>query len=308
MGEMISYTSLTESSLEDALEVLNRNLVYDNTTLEQFRHNTVGDPDYDPSLAVLAVENSRPCGLIVAVSRVQNDHRTGGVKFIAVDEEFRNRGIGSKLLALVEQRFLELGVRSVNVGFTRPNYLVPGVDPRYTVACAFLLRRGYKRCGEAFNMDVDLSKSDWSTAEMEEKLERQGIVVRRLRTDECEKFLQWMAGDGWSKGWQYQVARAASMDPVAVFVGERVGDRQFLAFACYDGVRPGWFGPMGTTERMRGSGIGSVTFLKCLQDMKAKGYRVCEINSVGPLYFYSKVANAIVSRIFWQFEKELHQG
>ncbi|MDH7601251.1 MAG: GNAT family N-acetyltransferase [Armatimonadota bacterium] len=303
--EMVEYVYLTDSNLSQGLEILNRNLVYDQTTIDQFRHNTIGDPDYDPSLALMAVENGKPCGLIVAVSRQGDDGPTGGIKFIAVDREFRNRGIGSELLARVERRLAELGVRSVNVGFTRPNYLMPGVDPRYTVACAFLLRRGYIRRGEAFNMDVDLAASDWSTRELEAKLAEQGIAVERLRRDEIERFRRWMTEDGWSAGWQYQVMRAATMEPIAVFVGKRVEDNSFVAFACYDGVRPGWFGPMGTTQSMRGTGIGSVTFLKCLQDMKAKGYRVCEINSVGPLYFYSKVANAVVSRIFWQFEKEL---
>ncbi len=302
---MIEYVSLTDSNLDEGLEVLNRNLVYDQTTIDQFKHNTIGDPDYDPDLALLAVQNGKPCGLIVAVSRQDNQNRNGGIKFFAVDSEFRNQGIGSALISRVEGKLAEMGVRSVNVGFTRPNYLLPGVDPRYTVACAFLLRRGYKRYGEAFNMDVDLGASDWCTRDLEERLAKQGIIVERLRADEIERFRQWMAEDGWSAGWQYQVMRAATMDPIAVFVGKRWEDGRFVAFACYDGVRPGWFGPMGTTESMRGTGIGSVTFLKCLQDMKAKGYPVCEINSVGPLYFYSKVANAVVSRIFWQFEKEL---
>jgi GNAT superfamily N-acetyltransferase len=302
---MIDYVSLTNDNLREGLEVLNRNLTYDNTTIEQFTHNTVGDPDYDPNLALLALCNGKPCGLMVAVSRPENGNRSGGIKFFAVDKEFRDQGIGSEMLARIERRLREMQVKSVIVGFTRPNYLMPGVDPRYTVACAFLLRRGFKRYGEAFNMDVDLMQSDWSTDELEQKLASQGVVVRRLRPDEREKLRNWMAEDGWSAGWQYQVMRAAQMDPIAVFVGERVSEGKFVAFACYDGVRPGWFGPMGTTESMRGTGIGSVTFLKCLQDMKKKGYKVCEINSVGPLYFYSKVANAVVSRIFWQFEKSL---
>jgi len=320
---MIEYANLTESNLESALGVMNLNLEFDNTTtLDLLRYKTLDDPDYDPSLGVLALADGEPCGFMFAVVRTEGDKKVGGLKFFAVDEAFRNRGIASEMLRRIEEGVRTAGARSMRIGFIRPNYLMPGVDPRYTVACAFLLRRGFKRAGEAFNMDVELDASDWSTDQIEARLAQDGIIVRRLRSDECEKLRQWMIEDGWSAGWQYQTLRSAEMDPIAVFVGERAtgvsgferGEAErksrntgaeFVAFACYDGVRPGWFGPMGTSESMRGTGIGSVTFLKCLQDMKAKGYRVCEINSVGPLYFYSKAANAVVSRIFWQFEKEL---
>ena len=76
-------------------------------------------------------------------------------------------------------------------------------------------------------------------------------------------------------------------------------------FAVYDGVRPAWFGPMGTSEAMRGTGVGSILLLKCLEDMRGKGYPISHICAVGPLYFYSKVVGAAVSRTFWLMEKEL---
>jgi GNAT superfamily N-acetyltransferase len=198
------------------------------------------------------------------------------------------------------------GAKSLGVGMSRPSYFTPGVDPRYTVAAAFFLRRGFVKGGEAFNMDVDLSASDWDTTELEERLARNGYTVRRLRPDEKNRLREWMTSNGYSAGWQYQVLRGAEMDPVAVFIAEQ--DGEIVAFAGYDGVRPGWFGPMGTRENLRGGGIGSATFLKCLQSMKEVGYKVCEINSVGPLYFYSKVANAKVSRLFWQFSKQLRDA
>ncbi|MGC8863232.1 MAG: GNAT family N-acetyltransferase [Armatimonadota bacterium] len=297
-----TYTRLTESNLPEALNVLNRNLVFDSgLTLDLLQYKTFEDPDYDPELGIVVQENDRVIGCAFGVVRREDQEITGGLKFIAVDAEFRNRGVATRMLQEIERRIRESGATSLVVGFTRPNYLMPGVDPRYTPACAFLLRRGFSKSGEAFNMSVELAASDWSTDDLEGRLAAHGITVRRLRADERDKLREWMERDGWSKGWQYQTLRAAEAEPPAVFIAERGGE--FVAFACYDGVRPGWFGPMGTSEHARGLGIGSATFLKCLQDMKAKGYRVCEINSVGPLYFYSKTANATVSRVFWQFYK-----
>lgn len=299
---MVEYVPLSDANLEAALEVLNRNLEYDNgTTPELLRHKTLEDPDFDPALTWMAMTDGAARGVMVGVCRPTESTPSAAVKFFAVDARYRDRGIASEMLSRIESAARARGVESMGIGFTRPNYLMPGLDPRYTVAAAFLLRRGYKRTGEAFNMDVDLADSDWSTKEIEARLAADGIACRRLEPNEREIFGEWMTEAGYSAGWRYQTLRAAEMDPPAVFIAEKGGE--YAAFACFDGVRPGWFGPMGTLESMRGSGIGSVTFLRCLQDMKARGYRICEINSVGPLYFYSKVANAVVSRVFWQFEK-----
>jgi len=304
VSDTIEYNTLSESNLEAALGILNRNLEYDNTTtLNLLRHKTIEDPDFDPSMGIIAYAEGEPHGFMFAVCRDEGDKRSATVKFFAVDSAYRNRGIATEMLSRIESRARAANAGVLRVGMSRPNYLMPGVDPRYTVACAFLLRRGFKRTGEVFNMDVDLSASDWSTDEIEKRLAMDGILCRRLEPNEKDRLLEWMSSEGYSSGWQYQTLCAAEVDPPAVFVAEKNGE--LIAFACFDGVRPGWFGPMGTRESMRGAGIGSVTFLKCLQDMKARGYRVCEINSVGPLYFYSKVANAKVSRIFWQFEKNL---
>lgn len=299
---MIEYINLIEDNLEAVRELSNRNLEFDPINPDLFRHLTLDDPDFDPALSVVAMQDDKSCGYILGICRKTDDGVSGGIKLLAVDKEFRNQGIATEMLSRIEQQAKIRGALALRVGFTRPNYLTAGLDPRYTLAAAFFTRRGYNRRSDAYNMDVDLAVSDWSTSAIESKLSAQNIVCRRLGKDEKQRLHDWMEKDGFSTGWRYQVMHAADQDPVAVFIAEQ--DGEIIAFACYDGVRPGWFGPMGTTQNLRGGGVGTVTFLKCLQSMKEVGYKVCEINSVGPLYFYSKVANAKVSRIFWQFEKK----
>jgi len=295
--------ALTPNNIEIARQICHCCLPYDRVSADVFRHKTLEDPDFDPELAVLAVEDGQPRGFMMGVCRAAEQEVGAGIKVFGVREDYRGRGIASAMLARIEHAAADRGAEKLNVGFTRPNYLTPGLDPRYTPAAAFLLRRGFARRGETFNMDVDLLSSDWSTSDLERRLEQEGVTCRRLEPHERERLREWMAADGFSEGWRYQVMHAAQQDPVAVFIAEK--DGAIVAFACYDGVRPGWFGPMGTTQSMRGIGIGTVTFLRCLQSMKAVGYQICEICAVGPLYFYSKTANARVSRIFWGFEKEL---
>jgi mycothiol synthase len=300
----VEYVPLSEANLGNALGILNRNLPYDNdTTLELLRYKTLEDPDFNPGLTWVATVDGAPHGVMVGVCRPAESAPLATVKFFAVDPACRDRGIASEMLSRIESAARSAGAKTMNIGFSRPNYLMPGLDPRYTVGAAFLLRRGYQRAGEAFNMDVNLADSDWSTDDIQARLAAEGIICRRLASTEREVFGQWMTVAVYSPGWRYQALRAAEMDPPAVFVAEK--DDKFVAFACFDGVRPGWFGPMGTKESVRGSGIGSAILIQCLQDMKARGYGVCTINSVGPLYFYSKVAHAVVSRIFWHLEKRL---
>lgn len=299
---MIEYVSLDEDNLQDVHELSNRNLEYDRVSLDLFRYKTLEDPDFDPAMATVAMVDGKPCGYAMAVCRTTQERVTAGLKLFAVDPAYRGQRIASGMLAAVERAAGARGAESLSVGFIRPNYLTPGIDPRYTEAVAFLLRRGFERMGESFNMDVDLSASDWSTGELEARLAKEDVACRRLRADEKEKLGEWMLRE-FSAGWRYQVLRAAEMDPIAVFIAEK--DGEILGFASYDGVRPRWFGPMATSENARCGGIGSVTFLRCLQDMKAVGYDICEIGAVGPLYFYSKIAAAKVSRIFWLMEKRL---
>lgn len=300
---MLEIRPLDEDLLEETRLMCNRVMEFDQLPAEWFRYKTLGDPDFDPAMTLIAVDSDKVRGAMMGVCRAGSDSVTGGIKFFVVDEESRNRGIASELLKRVEAVAAERGAGSLTVGFTRPNYITAGLDPRYTTAVAFLLRRGFERRAETFNMDVDLTASDWSTTDLEVRLADQGITCRRISHDEFSALDDYLIKAGHSTGWRYQIAHAATQEPPGVFVAEK--DGEVIAFACYDGVRPGWFGPMGTSPTLRGSGIGTLTFLKCLQSMKKVGYTTCVINCVGPLYFYSKVANARVSRVFWQFEKSL---
>ena len=300
---MIEYTTLSEDNIKAVCALSNRNLELDKVSPAVFRDETFGDPDFDPAMAFVATSDGKPCGLMVAVCRNTDDGIIAGIKIFAVDQEFRNQGIASEMLRRVEGEAKARKATSLIIAYTRPNYMTPGLDPHYTLATSFVYLRGFEKCGESYNMDVELSKSDWSTVELEEKLAKDGVVCRRLRVEETERLVDWITEQGYRAGWQYQTTKAAGKKPAAVFIAEKADE--ILGFAAYDGLRPGYLGPMATAKNLRGGGIGSVTYLKCLQSMKEVGYKVCHINAVSPLAFYSKASNAKVSRIFWHWKKML---
>ena len=94
-------------------------------------------------------------------------------------------------------------------------------------------------------------------------------------------------------------------DPIAIHVALVAGEVQ--AFSGHNGnnIGMGWFGPMGTDPSLRGKGIGEVLLKRCLQDMKDWGLKTSIIPWVGPIGFYAHFANAVISRVFWRFEKRL---
>ena len=91
-----------------------------------------------------------------------------------------------------------LDVRKVGVGFSRPNYITPGIDASaYTPAIGFFLRRGFKYIGRNYNMDVPLTDRVFQNPDLERKLADKGITIRRVVKDEKERLLSWMEEDGW---------------------------------------------------------------------------------------------------------------
>ena len=62
----------------------------------------------------------------------------------AVDREHRRSGLGSMMLAEIEETFFGQVVQSEwRILNCSPYYFTPGLDPRYTEAFCFLQSRGY---------------------------------------------------------------------------------------------------------------------------------------------------------------------
>lgn len=295
--------SLSSENLEPCWCLYNQFAKHDNLPLETFKSKTVEDPDFDPELALAVWQDDAPEAIAMAVCRNEADGLAAGFKFFGVAENRLRQGLMTSLFNTLEERLKERGVSNVGIGFTRPNYITAGLDPRYTPAASFLMRRGYQKGGDVFNMDVDLTASDFSTDVLENKLLQGGITVRGLLPEEDSLLERAFEVCGSSEGWRYQVRTAFRQSPPAVIVAFQNDDP--IAFACFDGVRPGWFGPMATAQSARGEGIGTATYLKCLQMMKERGYNTCVINAVGPLPFYARTSAAVVSRVFWLFSKQL---
>ena len=266
-------------------------------------------PSREPVFHSFPVPGSRPredaglVGLAVGALWGAPNQTRGTVKMLCVAPEARRQGIGGKLLAEVEAGLQALGAETVRVAECSPNYLVPGVDLRYTPGWLFVQKHGYENAGEAVNMHVDLAAERWDTSEKEAALAGAGVSVRRARAEEEAAVVAFLEAN-WP-AWIPEVAGTFAQEPVSLHLAWR-GDA-LLGFSAHDAnnVGTGWFGPMGTAPEARGLGIGGVLCRRCLRDLRAQGREAATIPWVAPVGFYAHHAGAHVSRVFHRFEKRL---
>jgi GNAT superfamily N-acetyltransferase len=236
--------------------------------------------DPDPSVVLAHYD----IGLeAVGSAVVRGSH--GFVKLLAVHPRTRLRGLGSQLLARLEDFCRDHGATSVGLGPSAPFYVVPGIDVRYTEALTFADARGYTRTGDAVNQGVRLTD-----------LADPQLPCHVADDSDLERIMPWLSES--YPNWIAEVTRSVSLRTCIV--------HDDLGFACYDVNRAGWFGPMATRPDLRGtSGVGTATLLAALHKMRAIGYEHVEIAWSGAVLFYLKVVGARISRVFWTYSKEL---
>ncbi|GAA5494972.1 Acetyltransferase (GNAT) family protein [Rubritalea squalenifaciens DSM 18772] len=125
--------------------------------------------------------------------------------------------------------------------------------------------------------------------EIYEKVEQQGITLRRARAYERHIVAEWV-GRHFSPKWVSEVKIAFSRQPVACFIATK--DKEILGFACIETTAKGFYGPTGVGEAARGTGIGKALLFMCMEALRESGYVYGVIGGVGPREFYEKVCGA----------------
>lgn len=298
---MIKLGTYRESDFSGVVNLLKRNMPLEQLPEHLIREKLYTDPGWNPELALVARVDGAIVGFMMGVTRNIRGTLFGYIKLMAVEEQHRRKGIATAMYRSLEQYFRGEGVGAVRIYDVPLNYLVPGIDPRYTEAVCFAMKQGFERTGEAVNMTVDLGFSDWNTAAEVEKLKEKQVEIRRLKAADLHLLIQFIEAE-WAL-WEFELTLAAQHTPPTVFLA--LSRNKIVAFAAYDGnnVGTGWFGPMGTDPGSRGLGLGRILLFKCLEEMKSRGVAAATIPWVAPIGFYSHHAGARISRTFWRYEK-----
>ncbi|MDZ7372935.1 MAG: GNAT family N-acetyltransferase [candidate division KSB1 bacterium] len=301
---MVPVRPLEPSDIPELLALWSSSFPYDPLNPELVREKIWQDPDFDPDLNVGVVRGGRLVAFVSAVSRPQYAPGIGWIKLVALPLG-QGETVAVALLEEIESRLAQRGARVVQLFDSAPNYLLPGLDPRYTAFLAFAEEHGYRRFDCTANLEAPLAGKDFDTAGDEARLASQGIEVRRAGPEDWEATIA--ALSRYFPQWVPEARRTFDNDPVSLHLALYKG--RVVGFAAYDAnnLGTGWFGPMGTHPRWRGRGIGRVLYLRCLRDLQAQGHTKAIIPWVGPIGFYFRVSGATVVRVFWRYRKRVNR-
>lgn len=253
-------------------------------------------PDEFSWKVYMAQRSGRAVGFLQSVTRPTAGRAWVGL--FAVDGAARRQGVASALLEHARARW-PAATKEVEVLAIPGNYLLPGLDPRYTEALCFLERRGFERFKDCVNLIADLSHR-FDTAAEQQRLAAAGIEVRRATAEDTPRLDAFFA-EHFGEDWRFEAGMAMRNDPPALHLALREG--RLIAFSAHSTQNREWgfFGPMGTAPAARGHGLGRVLLWHCLNDMHDAGHRTSVIPWVGPIAFYQQWAGCRVERVFWRY-------
>ena len=119
--------------------------------------------------------------------------------------------------------------------------------------------------------------------------ESKGIRIIRAMAPDQKTVTGWVEKH-FGPCWASECAVCFTHQPVTCFIA--VKDKEILGFSCYEATNKNFFGPIGVSEELRGSGIGAGLLLHCLYGMRDMGYAYGIIGGVGPIPFYEKTVGA----------------
>ncbi|MES2202443.1 MAG: GNAT family N-acetyltransferase [candidate division FCPU426 bacterium] len=259
---------------------------------------TLLDPGYDPSYLLKAMDKKVCVGMALGVARGLGPSKTGFIKYFGVAPKFRRRGTARALFSELERRFQKRGVTELKIGECPAPYLKCGIDVTDTASVCFLLRRGYQRGDTLIDMTASLSK--WKpTDSPEEKALAKTHGVKKATAADAGPLME-MVNKAFPS-WSLEVERGLKRG--VVFIARDKG--AVTAFACGNATLPGFFGPMGTLESHRKTGMGRLLLRRTLEAMKSSGVKTARIPWIGPVPFYAKHAGAVLGPVAWPFTKKL---
>jgi len=258
-------------------------------------------PDRDEYHTLVAKTKDECIGLLQYVIRAGSGLAWLGL--FAVEQAHRRRHIGNHLFNVALQAWRTRHIHTIDVLTIPSNYLVPGLDPRYTPAVCFLESLGFKFKAEKINMRTRLDRN-FDSSDLEAILKTKGIIVRRAQTND-ERLIMEFFQRFFGEGWLAEVLLGMKQRPPAVHLA--IKDNAVLGFAAHSTMNREWgnFGPMGTAEEARGLGIGRVLLFRCMNDLKNAGFDSVVIPWVGPYRYYSRLLNCAIERVFWQYRLQL---
>ena len=287
-----------ENDWKALCELYNQVFTADRVTEAFFLEHLILSPNFDPEGVVLAEENGRLTGAVIAQIARRNlspwsDQVTASAdKGYLMPPLILDVDTGKCLIAEAEKYFLSNGRRTVFGSAIGPTLFPDGVDWRmYPVISQALEESGYQECSQYFSMGRSLLNyvPDDRITEKIQKLRQIGIEAKVCEWDDVpavKRFL--LAGDLIGRIQNLaQKIRQHELDQV-VIIRNAENVLGYCQYNYYDEAER--CGPFGVTREMRGQGIGQVMVAKLLEIMARRGFQYVWFASCSErnVHFYRK--------------------
>jgi GNAT superfamily N-acetyltransferase len=269
-----------EMSDEDQVVALwGRCLPSDPVTPELFREKVLFARGFEPDLCLVSVgsgDEGGEGGKVLGFIHSPADGATAFVNAIFVDPQHRGNGIGTALLQRALDAHRRAGRRAMRVS-GGPRYVFPGVDVEaYGKAIEFFRKNGFielNRDSIAMGRSFVGYRIPEQVLEAERRLIDEGIYVKHLEPRYILSMFRFLNGS--FPDWAEVARDTLERHPkdLDLFVIALRGEEVVGYCQCATDGLLEHFGPFGVGEAMRGRGVGTVIFHRCLQMIQAKGCR-----------------------------------
>ena len=267
------------------VEILSSTMQREAIDRVKFARQVLLDPNFDPYLSLLAKFEGEPAGYVLGLRRkvplenAPDDSDRGYITLFGVLDRFRNRGVGTQVLAAVEQSLGDRGCKSIWISPYAPGYFLPGVDVQaHPTGLDFLKRRGYVEVYRPISMECELwdfERPAW-VRDREAEHRNQGIAYTEFTPALVRPLIEF-AERAFQGDW-VRVCRSSSLkildgdNPrrIQIAVDNAQSEPRVLGFSHHEGER---FGPIGVDPGQRGRGIGQILMYRTLQAQREAGYR-----------------------------------
>ena len=309
MGQIqLKIEPFTQDRLADIVRLSERCLPEYRFTEESWKRCTLEDPNFDPELMPLAMEDRELVGVFFACRRSRFpqplETERAWLKIFFVDPRHRKRGVASRLLDYLEKKLALDGVREVRVSDCASWHFFPGVNVLYDDAVAFLASRNFTKASESVDYLVDLSrfKHPERVMKMRQRLESQGFTFRLAEARDRVALTRWVA-DRFGPFWSYEVDRSFQKAAPTTVIAEKAD--QTVGFSSWSSLETEWLGPIGVSEEERRHGVGTVLLFQALSELFSAGLRMAVIPWTSQLFFYTQVPGIVGLRNYWVMTKQL---
>ncbi|PSR35003.1 MAG: hypothetical protein C7B46_02245, partial [Sulfobacillus benefaciens] len=141
----------------------NQSMPADGISEKTFITRILADVNFDPAGLIIAEEDDRIVGGLMAVVRrtpmsgIDLEPDTGWITTFFVHPDYRRRGIGHALMDAADAYFRQHNRHTVYFASYTPGYFVPGIDRiQYPWGAALLEASGFKKLYQAAAMDKNL--------------------------------------------------------------------------------------------------------------------------------------------------------